>query len=265
LISWKYSFEKIGKDLELARKKKQALDDLFNAGRISQSTYDSINRELTEAITEIEARQKALAEKMTSKIAELEGQINSLEMFLANSEIQYAAGEIDEELHARESSAFALGLEAIKQELNNIKEIIANLTAGVGTPTPSPAPSEVVEAPPAEEVVEKTPEIRVEAPVETPAEAPAEVKPVVEETKVEQPIETQPETPLEESVVEKPSEIVVEETPMEEPVSEGATEPILEEAPIEEETEAPTEEAAPFRDEELEATTEEEEFKEEEE
>lgn len=265
MISWKYSFEKIGKDLELARKKKQALDDLFNAGRISQSTYDSINRELTEAITEIEARQKVLAEKMTSKIAELEEQVNSLEIFLASSEIQFAAGEIDEELHARESSAFTLGLEAIKKELNNVKAIIASLTSGVGTPTAPPEPSEVVEAPPIEEAVEETPEISVEAPIETPAEAPAEAEPMVEETKVEQPIEeVQPETPIEESVAEEPSE-VVEEAPIEEPVPEVTTEPVLEEAPIEEETEAPTEEAEPFRDEGLEATNEEEEFEEEEE
>ena len=87
--------KKIGKDLELARKKKQALDELFKRCKISQYTYDSINEEITNAIAEIEARRKDLAEKMTSKITEFEEQINTLEMLFANSELQYAAGEID--------------------------------------------------------------------------------------------------------------------------------------------------------------------------
>jgi polyhydroxyalkanoate synthesis regulator phasin len=85
LISWKNSFKEISKDLELTKKKKQALDDLFNEGRISESTYESLNKEVTGTITDIEARRKALAEKVTSKINELEQQITVLEMFLANS------------------------------------------------------------------------------------------------------------------------------------------------------------------------------------
>ena len=79
---WKYSLEVTSRELELVKKKKQALDDLFSKGTISQNTYDSINTELTNTITEIESRQKVLAEKMSSKISELEGQVNTLEVFL---------------------------------------------------------------------------------------------------------------------------------------------------------------------------------------
>ena len=136
LISWKHSFEKIGKDLELARKKKQALDDLFSKGTISQNTYDSINTELTNTITEIESRQKVLAEKMSSKISELEGQVNTLEVFLANSELQYAVGEIDEQSHEQESSAFNFALEATKQQLASVKEIVSEIIPETTTEIP---------------------------------------------------------------------------------------------------------------------------------
>jgi hypothetical protein len=64
---------------------------------------------------------------MTSKIADLENQIGTLEMFLANSEIQYVAGEIDDELHASESSAFSSGLDAVKKQLVAIKEVVTSL------------------------------------------------------------------------------------------------------------------------------------------
>ncbi len=116
MISWKYSFEKISKDLELARKKKQAIDNLYNSGKISASTYDSIDNELSSVISDIELRQKNLANALTSKVNDIEQQIGTLELLLANSEIQYVTGEIDDEIHANESSAFSTGLSTLKTQ-----------------------------------------------------------------------------------------------------------------------------------------------------
>lgn len=291
MISWEYSFEKISKDLELAKKKKQALDDLFGTGKISQFTYDSFNKGLTDTIAEIETHRKALAEKMTSKIAELEQQVNTLEMFLANAEILYAAGEIDDELHTRESNAFTQGLEATKQELEVIKEVVANLMPEKMELALPPAPGEIVEAPSAEEVLEEVPEIPTEVPIEAPVEAQVEVETenISEETEIEQPMEVQAEeapteetlaeeTPNEgfEGIEENAPETPVEETPTEEQSSsseevdeepvvspEVATETIVEETPIEGETEveveAEAEDTSSFQDEEEEATAEEQE------
>lgn len=286
MISWEYSFEKISKDLELAKKKKQALDDLFGTGKISQFTYDSFNKGLTDTIAEIETHRKALAEKMTSKIAELEQQVNTLEMFLANAEILYAAGEIDDELHTRESNAFTQGLEATKQELEVIKEVVANLMPEKMELTLPPAPGEIVEAPSVEEVLEETPEIPTEVPIEAPVEAQVEVETenISEETEIEQPMEVQaeeasteetlaeeaptegfegieenaPETPTEE---QSSSSEEVDEEPVVSP--EVATETIVEETPIEGETEveveAEAEDTSSSQDEEEEATAEEQE------
>jgi len=264
LISWKYSFEKIGKDLELARKKKQALDDLLNRGKISQNTYGSINTEITNAIAEIEARQKDLAEKMTSRITELEEQINTLEMLLANSELQYAAGEIDEQSHEEESAAFNLALEATKHQLNVIKGIVGEITPQV-IPETSHKPSETLETPP-NEVVAQT---KVETATETLSEKTLEPEPALEktetETPTEVPVETTTETPIEEAKeegVEEPPEAQTETEPSvrEETVKEAieetivapeaTTEIIVEETPKEEKVEVPVEEEPFFRDQE---------------
>ena len=198
--------------MQLTRKKKQVLDDLFNQGRISQSTYESLSKELTDTITEIEARRKALAEKITSKISELEQQITVLETFLANSEIQYAAGEIDEELHQRETNAFALGLEATKQQLSAVKEIVGGLIPEESVTTQPSPPSEVTEAPQGEEHVEK--------PLEIVVETPLEAETVPEEAPAEQLMETPVEEPLVEESVEEPQETFLEELPEEAPVEE---------------------------------------------
>lgn len=282
MISWEYSFEKISKDLELAKKKKQALDDLFNTGKISQFTYDSFNKGLTDTIAEIETHRKALAEKMTSKITELEQQVNTLEMFLANAEILYAAGEIDDELHTRESNAFTQGLEATKQELEVIKEVVTNLMPEKMELALPPAPGEIVEAPSAEEVLEEVPEIPTEVPIE--AQVEVETENISEETEIEQPMELQAEeAPTEEALTEEtPTEGFerieenAPETPTEEQSSsseevdeepvvspEVATETIVEETPIEGETEveveAEAEDTSSFQGEEEEATAEEQE------
>ena len=68
LISWKHSFKRLNEENEMTKKKKQALDNLLNTGKISQSTYDLFNNEIDEAITEIERQEKALLEKMNSKM-----------------------------------------------------------------------------------------------------------------------------------------------------------------------------------------------------
>jgi len=249
MISWKHSFEKISKDLELTKKKKQTLDNLFNAGKISQSTYDSLNMELSKSIAETEARQKELAGQMSSKVTELEEQINTLEMLLASSELQYAAGEIDDELYTHESKAFGLGLEATKQELNAIKNIIASIMQETTQPQPQlepqpqfqfqPETHEIKEAEPPkpEEVIAKPPETTiVETPIEkkpiepttetqpeTPAQMPTETPPetpteAVTETKIETPPETSTETPTspQMSAPETPSETPKETAPSEE-------------------------------------------------
>lgn len=290
MISWEYSFEKISKDLELAKKKKQALDDLFGTGKISQSTYDSFNKGLTDTITEIETHRKALAEKMTSKITELEQQVNTLEMFLANAEILYAAGEIDEELHTSESNAFTQGLEATKQELEVIKEVVANLMPEKMEFTLPPAPGEIVEAPLAEEVLEEVPEIPTEVPIEAPVEAQVEVETenISEETEIEQPMEVQAEeAPTEETLAEEaPTEGFegIEENAPETPTEEQSSsseevveepvvspevdaETVVEKTPVEGEAEvkdeAEAEDTSSFQDEEEEATAEEQEAEEE--
>ena len=271
MISWKYSFEEISKDLELAKKKKQALEDLFNKEKISEFTYESLNKDISSTISEIEKRQKALGEKMTSKLTELEQQINTLEIFLANSEIQHVAGEIDDELHERESNAFSLGLDALRQQLDSIKGIVGDIMPEVVAPTPPSEPEETAEAeaPTTEEITEEKAEIPVETPVDEEAlvEVPEEAEAMSEEITVEQPteapveeapvqegVETPPEMPAEETEENFPSPEEAVEEP--EATHELAVEGDVEEAPTEEETETPTEEAS--SDEEEEATKEEE-------
>jgi hypothetical protein len=171
LISWKHSFKKLNEENEMAKKKKQALDNLLNTGRISQSTYDLFNNEMDEAIAEIERQQKALLEKMNSKMEELEAQIKTLEMLLANFEIQHVTGEVDEEVYQSEIGILSMGIETAKQELDTVREAVNQLSSGMQISStevaveqriePQSAENEVSE-PKVEVVEEKLPEPPIE-------------------------------------------------------------------------------------------------------
>lgn len=171
MVSWKERFERINKELDLTQKKKHALDDLYNAGKISQYTYEYMGKEVTEDIAEIEARHKALTERMTRKLNRLEEQLRTLEIFLATSEMAYAAEEISQEVHAAESNALGLGMEATKHELNILREIIMQLVPKQTVTASTPTPVETAEA-------------TTNAPIETQIQVPS----AASDTIVEQPL-----------------------------------------------------------------------------
>lgn len=130
LTSWKHSFEKLNEEYETAKKKKQALDKLMSAGKISQSTYDLFSVEIAEAVTDIERQQKALFDKINAKTIELKEQIRTLEILLANFEIQHVTGEINEETYQQETNAISMGLETSRRELELTKQATETLSSG---------------------------------------------------------------------------------------------------------------------------------------
>ncbi len=217
MISWKHSFKRLNEEYEIAKKKKQALDNLYISGKISQATRDSFDSDITAAISEIERQQKDLLSKMQAKTDELAGQIKTLEMLLANYEIQHVVGEIEEDTYQREITLLSNGLSAAKNELDIIKQATSQLCsptpvieAPIAPAVPEPAPAPVVEAAPApapiiEEaapvIEEAAPVIETPAPIETavveaaPApieEAPAEVAPAIETTVEAAPVIEEP-------------------------------------------------------------------------
>jgi chromosome segregation ATPase len=131
LISWKNSFKRLNEEYETVNKKRQALENLLNTGRISQSTFDDFNAEINEAVAEIERQRKALLDKMNAKMKELETQIKTLETLLANFEIQHVTGEVEEEVYQREIALLSAGLEHAKNELNAIKEATSQLSSSI--------------------------------------------------------------------------------------------------------------------------------------
>jgi hypothetical protein len=134
LISWKHSFRRLNEEYEMVYKKKQALDNLLDTGRISEPTHQLFNKEIDEAIAEIERQHGALLEKMSFKMKELEEQIKTLETLYANFEIQHVTGEVEEEVYQREVSLLSMGLETARHELDAVRDAVNQLSTSVQIP-----------------------------------------------------------------------------------------------------------------------------------
>ena len=212
LISWKHSFKRLNEEYEIAKKKKQALDNLFESGRISQATRDSFDNDINAVITEIEKQQKDLLVKMQGKAQELESQLKTLETLLANYEIQHVVGEIEEEAYQREINLLSTGLDSAKRELDIIKEATNQLCPPIEETTtkPSlPAEESKVEAV-QNEPVENIPSPPAEVEVNTEP-CPQEPAVTIEEAAPEQPkieCETTVSAEMPQEAKEAPQEIV---------------------------------------------------------
>lgn len=174
MISWKHSFRRLSEEYETAKKKKQALDNLLETGKISPSTHDMFSMEIAEAITDIERQQNTLLQKMNAKMMELKEQIKTLEILLTNLEIHHVIGEVDEEVYQREINVLSMGLETSRHELETMREAAEQLSNGnmiIEQETePQQAESHVAEEKlenPVVQFVEATEASSTEAPTET--------------------------------------------------------------------------------------------------
>ena len=144
---------------------------------------------------------------MNSKVEELKQQTKTLEILLANFEIQHVMGEINEEEYQREVDLLSAGLENARQELAAIQEAVNQLSSAVEAEaeTVQPEaeqPSEEVAVQPEIEVSEEetsvieSEEISEETVQEVPQEPSVEVAEVESiQNQQEQPQEVPSETP----------------------------------------------------------------------
>jgi hypothetical protein len=254
VISWKHSFNRLNEENEIAKKKKQALDGLYEKGKISQSTHDSFNADIAAAIADIEKQQQELIGKMTAKTAELQGQIKTLEILLTNYEIQHVAGEIDENTYTLEINLLTNGLDTAKHELETIQNAVTLLcnptipepvaqVAAIATVEVAPIqPQEVIEVAVAASPVEIAPAEVIAAPepiIQEPVAAPiAEAQVVEAPAPVEQPApiaQAEIAQPAPEPVIEAPATVVEQPVIVEQPTP-VAEAPIVEQPVVEAQT-----------------------------
>ena len=173
--------EKIKRELETLRKKKQHLDGLLDGEKISKSTYDYFAKNLDDEIVERGSQQKTEADTITLKLKELEQNTKKLELCLAEIELKHIAAEIDADLYERESKILTLGIENARRELNNTRTALFKLFPEL---MPKAATTEIEEEKVKE--VEELDEVPAEETVEVPSPEEEAEEPAVKETTTEE-------------------------------------------------------------------------------
>ncbi|MEM2110421.1 MAG: CdvA-like protein [Candidatus Bathyarchaeia archaeon] len=123
------NYRKKIKELAVLEKKKKILDELFTSEKISQPTYEFLEKKLSGETMELEAQLKSLSDDMTARAQELEKRIGELELSLALLEMHYAAGEIDDKAYENPRKTILLSLEAIKQEIKTLKDSLLEMVS----------------------------------------------------------------------------------------------------------------------------------------
>jgi len=128
LSTWKTSFAAVCSELDLAKRKKQALDELLAKNRMSQPTYEHLVGSLNENITDLESHQRTLMQKMTDRADELEKQAELLKLFLVSLEMRNIAKELKQETYDKNKQTLEIGLEATENELAEIKNALTKIS-----------------------------------------------------------------------------------------------------------------------------------------
>jgi HPt (histidine-containing phosphotransfer) domain-containing protein len=146
---WKVDAENLQKEIAIGQKRLQALDQLLREKRISEYTYEDLRRGYESAMRQLEELRRALVDKLKQRRGELEHQGRRLEEFIANVEVQFMTGEIDEEAHRMATSSLQVGLERMIQEKTDIETILKAISPPDISQAPEAhGPAEIGDKPP---------------------------------------------------------------------------------------------------------------------
>jgi hypothetical protein len=118
--SWKKTLETIYLNIDLAKKKRQALDELLMKKRMSQPTYEHLKKILASNKSELEDRQRSIMGNIAHRMEENKKQIAILELLLAKLEIEHINEDPNEEKFNKNKEKLILGIKATNSELEQI-------------------------------------------------------------------------------------------------------------------------------------------------
>jgi hypothetical protein len=148
--AWRVETETLRKEIEVVRKRVQALETLAKDGEITPAIYQQMCDQYNRQLKSLQETHSSLVQELTERLDQLERKGESLDAFLANTKVQFRAGEIDEGTY-KVASEYCTSMRAKDaKEKEEIQAILRALTQAA--------------APTVSEVVSKAkPQVQVEA------------------------------------------------------------------------------------------------------
>ncbi len=165
--TWEIETRKLINQLETAKKRIKALDELYSKGEIAMHAYQEFKNILEKDLDRLKELSREVKVMLREKMRELDKQIEDIERAMASIKLSFLAGEISEKNFKHVMDVLKRGLDRCVAEKKDVENIYSEV--------------EKVEKEPIVPAIPK--KVEVEAP-EVPA--PLKEKPAAEE--VEEPI-----------------------------------------------------------------------------
>jgi uncharacterized membrane protein len=94
---WKIEAIKVEQQLDRARKRSRALEDLYSSKEIGSQAYEEIKKSLEATLNRLKERSKQARNLLRKRLGEIEDEILHLDKAINHLKLSYTAGEIGEQ------------------------------------------------------------------------------------------------------------------------------------------------------------------------
>jgi hypothetical protein len=158
---WAIEAEELVKELDLLRRRDNALNELSISGDVEDTMYKQLKEQFRQARDDLLKRSEAAVEKLAETSQKLDEQIKVIQAIMANNKMHYTSGELGEEAYNLANESVQNGLRHFSSEKKSMEDKINSLIASrdsaedIGTsriepqtkPTPVAEPSVLTKAP----------------------------------------------------------------------------------------------------------------------
>jgi len=127
LPEWKAEALDLIRQLERARKRALALEELYSKGDIPRHAYDEFKKKLERDLSRLHEKSKEVKEMLNKRMASLEAMILHLEKALTALRISYIAGEIGERSFKSAFEPLRNAREKAIEEKDDIKRVLEKI------------------------------------------------------------------------------------------------------------------------------------------
>jgi len=126
---WAVEAEEITKELDLLRRRDNALNELSISGDVEETMYKQLKGQFRQARDDLLKSSEATADKLAETSQKLDEQIKLIQAIMANNKMHYSSGELGEEAYNLANESIQNGLRHFSSEKKNIEDKINSLIA----------------------------------------------------------------------------------------------------------------------------------------
>ncbi len=125
--AWKSEANKAIKQIERAKRRLKALEDLYSKGEIPRHAYMEFKNKVESQVKKLSEVSKAVREMINRRIYELEDQVTKIERALTAVKMSYIAGEIGERAYKTSADMLRLARDKNLEEKKDARRTLEKL------------------------------------------------------------------------------------------------------------------------------------------